>query len=107
MKLVENRSMQEPLTYQCPFCDHEVRVGKSCPGCAGKQKPARRPAEKSWQLDDTYDGLDLPDEDFDYEEFVAREFGGKPHRQLGVQWYWWLLGVALLCLMAVGVFLLF
>ncbi len=50
---------------------------------------------------------DFTDEDFDYEEFVAREFGGKPHRQLGVKWYWWLLGVALLCLMALGVFLLF
>lgn len=98
--------MQEPLTYLCPFCDHDVRVGESCPGCAGKKKRAPRPAKKSWRQDKTYDGLDLPDDDFDYKEFVAREFGGKPHRQLGVKWYWWLLGVVLLCLMTLGVFLL-
>jgi len=49
-----------------------------------------------------YDGLDLPDDDFDYDEFVAREFGHLPHKKTGVKWYWWLLGVVILMLMALG-----
>jgi len=35
----------------------------------------------------------LPESDFDYDEYVAREFGRLPHRRLGVPWYWWLLGL--------------
>lgn len=95
--------MAESLTYICPFCDREVRVGKPCPGCAKKRKPRPVPKKRSWEQEGSLDGLDLPDEDFDYEDFVAREFGSKPHRQIGVKWYWWLLGVGLLLLMAAGV----
>jgi hypothetical protein len=92
--------MSQSLTYLCPFCDCEVRVGKPCPGCEKKSKPAPAKPKRSWQQDETYDALDLPDEDFDYDEFVAREFGHKPHKKLGVKWYWWLLGVALLGVMS-------
>lgn len=90
--------MPEPLTYRCPFCDHEARVGQPCPGCAPKITTPRR-QRKSWQQDHSADGLDLPDDDFDYDAFVAREFGGAPHRRLGVKWYWWLLGVLVLAAM--------
>lgn len=93
--------MQEILSYLCPFCDREVRVGEPCPGCAKKLKPTSRKSGKSWQQDKSYDGLDLPDDDFDYDEFVASEFGHLPHKKIGVKWYWWLLGVALLGLMAI------
>ena len=96
--------MADPLTYICPFCDREVRVGKPCPGCAKKSKPAATRKKRSWEQDKSCDGLDLPDEDFDYDDFVAREFGGKPHRQIAVKWYWWILGVILLILMTVGAF---
>lgn len=94
--------MPGALTYRCPFCDHEVRVGRPCPGCVKKQKPAKNPAKKSWHQDAGHDGLDLPDDDFDYDEFVSREFGKTPHRALGVKWYWWLLGVAVLAAMLAG-----
>ena len=57
---------------------------------------ARRPQEH----DEIYDGLDLPDDDFDYDEFVAREFGHVPHKKIGVKWYWWLLGVVVLVVWA-------
>ena len=92
--------MADPLKYRCPFCDCEVRVGQPCPGCAKKRKPARQPKRKSWQQDESADGLNLPDDDFDYDEFIAREFGKSPHRELGVKWYWWVLGVALLVILA-------
>jgi len=86
-------TMSETLSYRCPYCDCEVRVGGVCPGCAKKRRPAVVPAKQSWERDAAADGLDLADSDFSYDEFVAREFGRAPHRQLGVKWSWWLLGV--------------
>ncbi len=91
--------MREVLSYVCPFCGGDVRVGKTCPGCAKKIK---KPQRRSWHQDKSKDGLDLPDDDFDYEKFVASEFGKPPHLALGVKWYWWLLGVALLVAMITG-----
>ena len=79
----------EVMTYVCPFCDCEVRVGKPCRGCAKKVRN-----------DSSQDGLDLPDDDFDYDAFVAREFGKAPHQVLGIKWYWWLLAVVMLVAMA-------
>ncbi len=47
--------------------------------------------------------MNLPDDDFDYDEFIAREFGKAPHRTLGIKWYWWVLAVALLVALTAGV----
>lgn len=77
-------------------------MGKPCPGCAKKRKPLKKSAKKSWEQDAAADGLGLPDDDFDYDDFVSREFGHTPHRKLGVKWYWWLLGVAALAAMIAG-----
>lgn len=92
--------MPEALSYICPSCGSEVRVGSQCAGCAkkpskkGKTSPKR--AKKSWEQDGSLDGLDLPNDEFDYDQFVEREFGKSPHAKLGVKWYWWLLGVIVL-----------
>jgi hypothetical protein len=99
--------MTEPLSYQCPFCNRQVQVGQPCQGCSEQQKAAEskpRPQRRSWEQDPVYDGLDLPDQDFDYDDFLTREFGKSPHRRLGVKWYWWLLGVFTLASVAVLVF---
>ncbi len=56
-------------------------------------------ARKSWEQAVEYDGLDLPDDDFDYREIMDREFGGKPHRRIGIRWYWWVTALVLLVLM--------
>jgi hypothetical protein len=93
----------EVLSYICPYCDCEVRVGEPCPGCSKKAKRATL-KKRSWEQDQSADGLDLPDGDFDYEEFTAREFGKAPHRALGLKWYWWVLGVVALAGMIAGVF---
>jgi hypothetical protein len=96
--------MPEALRYLCPFCDAEVQVGKPCPGCA-KKKPAKsKPAKKPWEQDASTDGLNLPDEDFDYNDFIAREFGKAPHRKTGLKWYWWALAIVVLIGMLYGVF---
>lgn len=96
-------------TYLCPGCDKEVAVGsRSCPHCNPNPPRKRRERSKaaatgrtkrSWEQDKSADGLDLPDEDFDYDDFVAREFGGKPHRRIGIKWYWWVTALVLVVLM--------
>lgn len=54
--------------YICPQCGSEVRVGsKRCFHCQ---------PQRSWEQDGSCDGLDLADsdEDWDYADFVRREF---------------------------------
>ena len=92
-------------TYLCPGCDKEVRVGsRRCPHCnppakrRKRQQSAASGSRRSWEQESAQDGLGLPGEDFDYDDFVAREFGGKPHRKIGIKWYWWVTAVAVLAL---------
>lgn len=94
--------------YTCPSCGSEVEVGGQCPGCAPapreKQRHKKRrrmtaARKKSWEQDAVYDGLKLPDGDFDYDDFIEREFGHKPHRRLGIKWYWWVTGLVLVGLL--------
>lgn len=97
-------------TYLCPGCDKEVAVGsRACPHCNPPQKPRGRPksaasrSTPSWHQESTAEALDLPDEDFDYDDFVAREFGSKPHRRIGIKWYWWLTALMLVALIALAI----
>jgi hypothetical protein len=56
---------------QCPACGEWVRRGAAaCDDCGACEK-------SGWSGNTDADGLDLPDDEFDYEDFVAREFGGK------------------------------
>ncbi len=96
--------MPEVLSYLCPYCGSDVRVGEPCPGCTTKVRK-RKTARRSWEQKKSQDGLDLPSDDFDYEDFIAREFGKKPHQTLGVKWYWWALGVVVVGALIAGVFL--
>lgn len=97
--------MKEIDCYLCPDCGGEVPVGSaSCPGC-GPRKVAqrmrqkkRRKKKRSWEQDSAQDGLDLPSNDYDYEDFVEREFGSKPHRKIGITWYWWLTAIVVLAI---------
>lgn len=92
------------MTYICPYCGSEAKVGGLCPGCTKKRKKPAKPARKSWEQDKSADGLDLPGkgDDFDYDDFIAREFGKAPHKKAGLKWYWWALAALLLALMIVG-----
>lgn len=77
---------------QCPACGEWVPRNASACDCCGA-------CERSgWKEDsDIYDGVDLPDDDFDYDKFVAEEFGeGKPKRSMKNLWWW----VAILLLIA-------
>jgi hypothetical protein len=88
--------------YLCPTCDSEVAVGGQCPVCAPVPKRPRRrqrkvvgATRKAWEQDEVYDGLNLPDSNFDYDEFIAKELSTKPHRKIGIKFYWWLTAIVL------------
>ena len=52
--------------FECPVCGEDVPANaKACPECGACEK-------SGWSEDLASSGLDLPDEDFDYEKFVAR-----------------------------------
>lgn len=74
----------------CPVCGEDVpRGAKACPECGADEL-------SGWREDaDGTGGLDLPDEEFNYDEFVKKEFrnGVKPE---GIGWAWWAAAVAAL-----------
>ncbi|MSU56598.1 MAG: zinc-ribbon domain-containing protein [Pedosphaera sp.] len=74
----------------CPNCGAEVPLkAKACPQCGSDQITG-------WSDDAKNDALGLPDENFDYDEYVEREFGGKRIKPRGLNWFWWLVAVLLL-----------
>jgi hypothetical protein len=48
-----------------------------------------------WRKDaEAYDGVDLPDEDFNYEKFVKQEFGS--YQRSGLKRVWWITAILLI-----------
>lgn len=84
--------------FYCPNCGGHVKVGaKACRGCGSDDNTG-------WK-EDTADGLDL-EEDFDYEEFARREFGGEEKGKVnGLRWYWWVTALLILTVLAAGLVL--
>jgi hypothetical protein len=84
-----------PPPETCPNCGVNVpRNARACPECGADE-------QTGWSEDAYAQRLDLPDDNFNYDEFVKEEFG--PHKNVrprGVSWFWWLvaLGLALLML---------
>jgi hypothetical protein len=81
----------------CPECGAEVRVGsKGCGKCASERATKTWGDERrGWEQDSVYDGLDLPDDEFDYQKFVDEEFGGGTKRP-PIGWFWWVVAVVVL-----------
>ena len=80
-------------TFACPACGEDVPAkAKACPHCGA--------CEKSGWNDDTADGLDLPEDDFDYEKFTAEEFGTP--RPAGGKLIWKITAVVLLVVALIG-----
>ncbi len=77
----------------CPVCGEDVpSKSLACPECGADHN-------SGWR-DDAYDGLELPDGDFNYDEFIQNEFGSssRPH---GIKPIWWITGIVLLVALAV------
>jgi len=86
-------SSVDDLTFTCPVCGADVpRKAKSCPDCGACEK-------SGWNQDHYLDGLNLPDENFDYQDFAAREFGSGP-KKTPVQWLWVIVAVVVIVAMA-------
>ncbi|MDQ6626254.1 MAG: hypothetical protein M3Y69_09000 [Verrucomicrobiota bacterium] len=85
-----DKRKRTPTPEICPVCGDDVpRRALACRNCGADHK-------SGWRDDaDTYDGVDLADDDFNYDEFVANEFGSglKPSR---VKTIWWITAIALL-----------
>jgi zinc-ribbon domain len=71
----------------CPNCGAEVPPGaKACPECGSDE-------QSGWSPEARYDNLNLPDENFDYDDFVKREFDKERSLPRGIHWFWWLVAI--------------
>lgn len=76
----------------CPNCGAEVPPkAKACPDCGADE-------QTGWSESARNDHLGLPDQGFNYDEFVQREFGPRTAKPGGLHWFWW--GIALLLVIA-------
>lgn len=69
---------------QCPACGEWVpRKAVACDCCGACER-------SGWKSEtNVYDGLDLPDDDFDYDAFIAEEFGTGKKRRTSANLWWW------------------
>lgn len=79
--------------FECPICGAEVS-----PNASGCRECGAEKIEGRWVDSQIHDGLDLPDDEFDYEDFVEREFGSSGRKKTGKELFWWI--VAILTLIA-------
>ena len=82
------RKLTAPET--CPVCGVDVPTkALACPSCGADR-------QSGWNDEATgLDGVDLPGEGFDYDQFVQREFGGQV-KPAGQKTLWWVVGIVLL-----------
>jgi hypothetical protein len=77
----------------CPNCGAEVPPEAIvCPECGADD-------DTGWSEFADAQRLDLPDQDFDYQEFVSRELEGNAPERRGPQTLWWLVAGVLLILL--------
>jgi hypothetical protein len=74
----------------CPNCGAEVPArARACPGCGSDERTG-------WSEAAQTGGLDLPEENFDYDDYIQREFGSPSPVPRGVHWFWWLMALAVI-----------
>lgn len=79
---------------ECPHCGADLAPNaKVCPECGSDEQTGWSEAAKE-------DALGIPDESFNYNEFVQREFEGKDVGSRSFHWVWWLVAVVLLAAFA-------
>jgi hypothetical protein len=74
----------------CPHCGAEIPTGaRACPECGSDETTG-------WSEAARYDNLNLPDENFDYDDFADREFGKEQTVPRGVHRFWWIITILVL-----------
>ena len=86
----------------CPVCGEFVpRRSVACPGCGASR-------DSGWNEEAAVSGLDLPDDDeFDYNDFVAREFGQGRPKKPDRRRLWTVVGLLLIAAMAASLLAVF
>lgn len=76
----------------CPNCGADVPPQAiACPECGADE-------QTGWSEEAYASGLDLPEEEFDYDEFVEKEFG-REIKPRGLKTVWWITGILLLIIL--------
>ena len=76
----------------CPNCGALVpRKTKACPECGSDERTG-------WSESAYASNLGLPDENFDYGEFVKEEFHPGRAKPRGIHWLWWFTALLLVLL---------
>ena len=86
-----NKKRIRPRTPEvCPVCGEDVpRDALACPECGADHN-------SGWREDaDTYDSVDLPEDDFNYDDFVKQEFASRV-KPAGLKTIWWIVGIILI-----------
>jgi hypothetical protein len=82
----------------CPNCGADVPPrATACPECGACEKTG-------WSENAGTGEPGIPDDSFNYDEFVKREFGAKRMLPHGVGWFWWAVAIVVV---AALLFLLF
>jgi predicted nucleic acid-binding Zn ribbon protein len=73
----------------CAVCGADIQPhANACPECGADERTG-------WREQDAVDTLDLPEEEFDYETYVEKEFGrGLPRK--GRPLFWWIVATVML-----------
>lgn len=80
----------------CPVCGEDVPPrALACPECGADH-------ETGWREDAEYAHV-IEEDEFDYDEFMEREFGKSPKPQ-GLSVFWWIIGIILAISFAYGLF---
>jgi hypothetical protein len=83
-------------TFSCPVCGEDVPAkAKACPHCGACEKSGWNEEARG------ADGLDLPDDEFNYEKFAAEELG-TPRKLHGKELFWKIVGVVLIVILIVA-----
>ena len=79
----------------CPNCGAEIPPeARACPECGSDE-------QTGWSDQASVDGLNLPDENFDYDNFIKHEFGPKRLKPRGIRGFWWVVALLIAILLSV------
>lgn len=75
-------------TFTCPNCGTDVNVrAKSCPECGADDQTVWKERDYSHTAED---------DEFDYDEFLQKEFGKPGLKPKGMSWWTWALAIVLI-----------
>jgi hypothetical protein len=82
----------------CPNCGADVPPNaKACPECGACE-------QTGWSEAARISGLNLPGQDFDYDEFIEQEFAQKKKRHHGTTCFWCIIGTLLAAIILIMIF---